>query len=369
MSLPARAARVIVAAVLLLGAVLPCAAAPFEQEALRIPLPAGSSGSLEALLVRPSGPGRYPLALINHGSPRAAADRPQMTPLSMLPEAMEFARRGWAAAIVMRRGYGGSGGGWAETFGRCGDPHYLEAARAAAADLKDAAVVLARRPDVDDSRIISVGVSAGGFATVALTADPPPGLVAAISFAGGRGSTAADQVCRGDRLADAFHALGERSRIPMLWVYADNDHFFGPQLAQALRQAFTSGGGKVEFVRAAPFGQDGHGLFSQAGIPIWTGYVDAFLQRQNLVLRANPLPPPLSALATPAVLGPNGKAAFESYKTSPPHKAFAVAPDGRFGWQSGMRTTDAARAGALKYCLEGSKQCGVVFVDDSVVAK
>jgi dienelactone hydrolase len=368
--MPTRLKSLIVAAMLLLGLVPPCSAAPFEQEALRIPLSGAASSSLEALLVRPSAPGRYPLALINHGSPRTPAERSEMTPLSMLPEAMEFARRGWAAAIVMRRGYGGSGGGWAEAYGSCGDPHYLTAAKAAAADLKDAIAVLARRPDVDASRTISIGVSAGGFATVALTADPPPGLVAAISFAGGRGSMEADQVCRRDRLVETFHVLGERSRVPMLWVYAENDHFFGPDLAEALRQAFASGGGNVDFVRAASFGQDGHGLFSRAGIPIWTGYVDTFLKRQNLVLRATPMPPPpLPALATPSVLGPNGKASFESYKASPPHKAFAVAPDGVFGWQSGMRTTDAARAGALKFCLAGAKRCDIVFVDDMPAMK
>jgi hypothetical protein len=156
----------------------------------------------------------------------------------------------------------------------------------------------------------------------------------------------------------------------MLWVYADNDHFFGPKLAQKFRQAFTSGGGIVEFVGAGAFGDDGHSLFSTVGIPVWTGYVDAFLKEQNLVLRAAPLPliPP-PALAAPRVLGSNGRAAFENYKTSAPHKAFAVSPDGHFGWQSGVRTPQAATAGALKLCLDGAKNCAIVFVDDSPAPK
>ena len=54
----------------------------------------------------------------------------------MLPQALEFARRGWAAAIVMRRGYGGSDGGWAETFGPCDNPNYIAAGKAGAADLR-----------------------------------------------------------------------------------------------------------------------------------------------------------------------------------------------------------------------------------------
>jgi hypothetical protein len=94
-------ARSLLLAASIVLAVLPCAAAEFHQEEFRIPFASGS-GSYEALLVRPDEPGQYPLALINQGSPRSAADRPDMTPLSMLPEALEFARRGWAAVVVMR---------------------------------------------------------------------------------------------------------------------------------------------------------------------------------------------------------------------------------------------------------------------------
>jgi len=357
--------KFILGAALLFASISRCAAGAFVEEELRIPFSA-DSGSFEALLVRPDAPGRYPLALINHGSPRSGADRPNMTPLSMLPEAVEFARRGWAAVVVMRRGYGGSGGGWAEDYGACNNPNYLAAAANAAADLKTATAYLARRPDVDAERMISAGISAGGFATIALTLDPPPGLVAAINFAGGRGSLKADRVCGQDRLIDAYRAMGKRSRVPMLWVYAENDHFFGPQLAQQLQKAFTGAGGNVEFIRAPAFGEDGHGLFSLAGIPIWSSYVDAFLKEQNLVLRATPLPPPaLPALAAPEQLLASGRKSFQDYLRSPPHKAFAVSRDGAFGWRSGLRTPQAARAGALQACQQYGKSCDVGFVDDA----
>jgi hypothetical protein len=45
-------------------------------------LPGTGAHSLEALLVRSSEPGRYPLALITHGSPRSPSDRPNMSPLA-----------------------------------------------------------------------------------------------------------------------------------------------------------------------------------------------------------------------------------------------------------------------------------------------
>jgi dienelactone hydrolase len=270
----------------------------FVDEPLRVPLPR-DVGTLEALLVRPSHPGRYPLVLLSHGSPRADAKRQRMTPLAMLPQAREFARRGWAVLIVMRHGYGSSAGGWAEGYGSCSNPDYTAAGKAGAADLRLSLEFVSHRPDIDSTRMIAVGVSAGGFATVALTTNPPPGLVAAISFAGARGSPRANQVCSPDRLIEAFRAFGERSRIPMLWVYAANDHFFGPALAQHLREAFVAGGGNVDFVAAPAFGSDGHDLFSPAGIPIWAPYVDAFLQKQNLTLRGTPLPLPVPNIAAP----------------------------------------------------------------------
>jgi dienelactone hydrolase len=351
---------------LLAGTAVTHAADAFVQQPLRILLP-GDLGTLEALLIRPSEPGRYPLALIAHGSPRSASARLNMTPLAMLPQAVEFARRGWAAAIVMRRGYGGSDGGWAEAFGDCANPNYLAAGIAGAADLKTALEFLSHRPDIDPAHMIAVGVSAGGFATVALTADPPPGLDAAISFAGGRGSQESDQVCRPDRLVDAFGAFGKRSRVPMLWVYAANDHFFGPPLAQRLKDAFTSGGGVVDFVSAPAFGNDGHGLFSPAGIPIWTDYVDAFLKQQNLVMRDTPLSIPQPALTPPEILSANGRKAFETYLIDAPHKAFALSADGSFGWRSGVRTIAEAQAGALQFCRQSGATCAVVFVDDAAV--
>ena len=115
------------------------------------------------MLVRPAAAGKYPLVLMNHGAPRKPADRAGMTPLAFLPQMMEFARRGCAVAAVMRRGFGDSGGGFAETAGTCQNPDYLASGRSAAKDLRAAIEYLSRRPDIDATRIMSVGQSAGGF--------------------------------------------------------------------------------------------------------------------------------------------------------------------------------------------------------------
>lgn len=269
-------------------------AAGLVEESLTLPasfpgLFGTSTDNLDALVVRPDDDRRHPLAVINHGTPRTAAQRSSVSPRGMLAQAREFARRGWVAVTFTRRGYGSSEGSYAETSGNCISARYEPAGRASAEDVREVIRLMTEKPYVDGSKIISVGRSAGGFATVALTAEPPPGLVAAISFAGGRGSVHPDDVCNAEGLVEAFATFGETSRIPMLWVYAENDHYFGPALAKRLYQAFTAAGGKAEFIAAPAFGADGHGLFSEAGVPLWTPYVDAFLEEQHLKLVDQPL--------------------------------------------------------------------------------
>ncbi len=105
--------------------------------------------------------------------------------------------------------------------------------------------------------MIAIGHSTGGLAVVGLTSDPPPNLVAAISFAGGRGhgSSPPGQVCAPDVLINAIAGFGKHARVPMLWVYAVNDHFFGPELAEELYRAYTGSGGLTTLVQPPPFGK------------------------------------------------------------------------------------------------------------------
>jgi len=358
----ARLAFAIAATLVLAGA---AGAQTIAREELRIPMSGAGSRGLEAILIKPGATGRYPLVLLAHGSPREPSQRRKMSPTALLPQATEFARRGFAAAIVMRRGYGDSGGEFAESLGPCDDPDYIKAGNASAADLRAAIAHLAMRADIDKSRIMSVGQSAGGLATVALTADPPTGLVAAINFAGGRGSRADDEVCREGRLVEAMRSFGQRSRVPMLWIYAENDRYFGPALARRMRDAFADAGGRLQFVQAPPFGRDGHALFS-SGIALWMPTVDKFLQTQRLVQRDHPAPAPARpAIKPPDNLSASGRAGFEQYLAAPPHKAFAVSPKGSWGWRSGRRSVQDARDAALEACGKHAGDCRIVAVDEA----
>jgi dienelactone hydrolase len=350
-----------------LAALRPAAAQDYIREELRIAVPTAGPRGLEALLIRPAGSGPYPLALISHGSPRDAAARATMSANTLYRQGIEFARRGFAALIVMRRGYATSGGAYAENSGPCTNRDYLRAARASALDLRAAVQAVKSRTDVTTDRFIAVGTSAGGFASIALSADPPQGLAAAINFAGGRGSRADNDVCDEDALVRAFAALGRTSRIPTLWIYTENDKFFGPALTRRMHAAFTGAGGRSKFVNAAAFGEDGHTLFSR-GIPIWTAMVDEFLRAQDLG-RRDLLPPPAAAvLPPPPRLGEKGRAGFSSYLSAGPHKAFAVSPRGSWASRSGLRSADEARQKALEACSKYAPDCAIYAVNDALTA-
>jgi dienelactone hydrolase len=357
-----------VATILLIAAWVPRSAAAddFHREDLRIPFAAAGPRGLEAMLIRPQAGQRYPLALISHGSPRDPAERKAMSPYELYSQAMEFARRGFAALVVMRPGYGTSGG--AENIGACGQRNYLAEAREATTDLQAAIQAVASRPDVSTDGMIAVGQSTGGFATVALTANPPAGLAAAISFAGGRGSRADNDVCQQDLLVSTFGTLGKSSRTPMLWIYAQNDLFFGPVLARRFHAAFIASGGQAAFVAAPAFGKDGHALFS-SGIPVWAPMVDGFLREHRLGARQPlDLPKPV-ALAPPPQLKASGRQGFAAYLAADRHKAFAVSPKGAFAWRTRQRSADDARDATLRICAQYSSDCAIYAIDDELVGR
>jgi hypothetical protein len=197
--------------------------------------------------------------------------------------------------------------------------------------------------------------------------------VAAISFAGGRASRRPDEVCNADELIRTFHEFGEKSRVPMLWVYSENDHFFGPQIAQAFYQAFTQAGGKATFIHAAPFRKDGRGLFSLGGISVWTVMVDEFLKSQNLVLRrallSLPEPPDIPP---PAQLKAGGREDFRTFLSLPPYKAFAVSNEGHLGYAFGRRSEKDAQKVAKEHCEENvskGDRCTLFSVEGQATEK
>ena len=106
-----------------------------------------------------------------------------------------------------------------------------------------------------------------------------------ISFAGGRGGrrgNVANVNCSPDRLVQAAGDFGRTARVPMLWLYTQNDSFFDPALSGRMADAYRKAGGALQYVLLPPFGQDGHQLFAaRNGVATWSPPVQAFLDRMR----------------------------------------------------------------------------------------
>lgn len=234
--------------------------------------------AIEVTVFKPQGAGPFPIAVLSHGSPRSAGERRADGRQRLVSQAEPFLAMGFAVLVPTRRGYGESGGDWAEAYGPCDDPDYYTAGLESARDIRAAVDAVRREPWADASRIVLAGQSAGGFGSVAASAVPFDGLVGVINFAGGRGSMADDAVCGEGQLVQAMARYGRIARVPELWIYSVNDRFFGPSLAARMFHAFTEAGGRAELVRAPAVGLDGHAYFA-AAMDDWAPRVRAFLHR------------------------------------------------------------------------------------------
>lgn len=274
-----------VLALLALSMLLPQAAA--NELAISIPVAVGNplhqaTLRLAATEFRPDGPGPFPLAIINHGSPRLPADRANTTGRYQAQSAA-LVTRGFVVINPVRRGYGKSEGSWAEGYSGCNNPAYYEAGLETARDIAATIDYAKTQPHIDASRILMIGKSAGGFGALALASQQPAGVRGVVNFAGGRGSMRPNEVCNEGRLLDAFARYASTTSVPMLWLYAENDQFFGPVLASRMLQAYRSSKVDVSFVALPPFGKDGHAFFDNArNIDAWAAQLDPFLQKIGL---------------------------------------------------------------------------------------
>lgn len=279
------------AALFLLLVLAGCAAVPAGREEVHaVPVP-GAFQSIVVKLCRPGVPGVVPLAVINHGSPAQASERARARVAECGSEAVTwFTRRGFAVLLPLRRGYGESGGDWAESYGRCSDPYFAAAGRETARDIRTAIDFAIALPDIRPEGVLVVGQSAGGWGAIALAAEDPAMVGAVINMAGGRGGWAQGRPntnCRPERLVSAAGDYGRTARLPMLWVYTANDSFFDSDLALAMHQAFTAAGGAAELEMLGPFGRDGHSLFfGPGGSATWGPVVEAFLTANGYAPRS-----------------------------------------------------------------------------------
>lgn len=220
-----------------------------------------------------------PVLVLNHGRAVEPEDRVKVGRARFSNASKFFVQRGFIVAVPTRIGYGVSGGEDVEYSGACNRKNYPPGYAAAAAQTLAVLEAVRQRPDAAKNRAVVMGQSYGGTTAATVAALNPPGVQASINFAGGGGGnpkTHPQQPCQPQMLERLFRDYGATARIPMLWVYTENDMYSGPKLPREWFDAYVAAGGKAEMTQYPPHGEDGHSLFSRFP-EVWQPRVAEFL--------------------------------------------------------------------------------------------
>ena len=247
-----------------------------------------------AYVVRPVGDGPFPLVVMNHGVSLNQQERSFFPLVEFRDAAMWFARRGYMVVAPSGSGYGAAAlddpeRGLYSVFyskiGGCDNPNFRDAGLAVALIDKWIIEYMADQKLIVPDNVIVVGQSAGGWAAIALSSRNLPGVRAIITFAAGRGGRVGGKPnnnCAPDKLVAATGEFGRTARVPMLWIYIENDTFFGPALSKRMHEAYTGAGGNAEYHLLPPFG--GRRAFPDQfarRIPLWAPLVGPFLDKHG----------------------------------------------------------------------------------------
>ncbi len=382
-----RAARLLLlSAIALWGAPGGAAEVPpysdIHENVMRVPVAASDlrghhfRADIAVTTYRPDGAGPFPLVVISHGRAENPRERGAITRYRFASAAHFFVRKGFAVAVPTRIGYGDTVGvGDPENRGDgCKDSRTQLAS--GTAEIAGVVARLRREKWVDAKHLVLAGESVGGYITIAANSAGIPGLVASINFSGGSNgdpATSYGTPCGGAEMIAQAARAGRRHGPPMLWLYAENDGFFGPDFARGLHQAYVAAGGTAELRMLPPLGKEaeneGHNLFG-LGNDLWQPIVDDFLARFGSTARGalRPVAPSHfaridDATALPYAAPPRRHDVYLQFLALPPPRAFALSPD-RWGGAQG----DDAPSRALAVCQrESPTPCRLYAVDDAVV--
>jgi dienelactone hydrolase len=341
---------------------------------VRLPDGRMHDGQMQITHYRPPGNGPFPVVVFTHG--RNSQMRHEPPRWRALPSARFWTRRGFAVLVMTRVGYGELGQHVdPEAGGACSTVDYTPALDAMTTQIERTIAFAAELPWADAKRVILHGVSYGGFGTIASIARAPPGVIGAVNFVGGLGGNPQRRPrdpCQGDKIAGIAAAAGARSRVPMLWLYAENDVFWGAEWPKRWHQAYVGAGGKAELKTFGPIGADGHKLLNE-GFAKWRPVVDKFIEGLGFKLPVAAAGLKASGFArieeadkVPHVASTVRAEGYAKFLAADVPRAFAISPSGAWAWRSGL---DAVKV-AMERCQTGSRTpCALYAVDDRVVWK
>jgi dienelactone hydrolase len=328
--------------------------------------------SITLTVFRPQGNGPFPLAIVNHGR-ATAINRPQQGRARYVALARYLVSKGFAVIAPTRVGYGETYGDFdPEDAGNCNvmrvAPMHLVIGDQVLATLAHAKTL----PFIDTSRWIVLGQSLGGTTAVATAARKPEGLLGAINFAGGAGGdpeTRPENPCLPSNLARHWHSLGAQSDVPMLWIYWENDKYWGADHPRRWLKAYVDGGGKAVLHLLPAVGSDGHNGIN-IDMNTWVPLMETYLA--NIGFTRSGLVPNsgasgfanLNEIEKVPTSTHNRENLYKRFLTSKLPRAFAIGANGA----AGLATGDWAAGRALGYCqTRRGLPCKLYAIDNDVV--
>jgi len=354
----------------------------FHETVVRIPVTVKlangkpHTGQMVLTMFKPAGAGPFPIVIFNHG--RTSKKRAEAGRFRYLGFAGYVIHRKVALAVPTRLGYGVSGFDvdpevWVGKG--CEEFSYTLLVEAHAEQVEATVKYLRKQPWVDARRIVLAGASVGGFGSVTSAALHPEGVIGVINFVGGAGgSSDHDKVgkpCSSADVGAKYAAAGSKTRVPTLWIYAENDKLWGPKIPITWHRAYASAGGVSEFHMLPPVGDDGHTLLAH-GNRQWRPLTDAFLARLGIPAPKSTAAFPPSGFASiqdaskvPLIDAKARQDGYQRFLRGNIPRAFVIAPNG--GWASFYGDEEALEK-ALARCEQGGKRkCKPYAVDDAVV--
>lgn len=321
---------------------------------------------------KPAGSGPFPLVVMNHGR---GPDRANPARVRYTAIARYWVQRGFAVFVPTRLGYGATGiDPDTEDSGGCNNKNYFPMMHAASEQVRSAIAFGASLPWVDTQRVIVMGQSVGGFTSVAVSGKNYPGVLAAINFAGGSGGdpkARPEDPCQAYKIGETMADFAKTARVPMLWLYAPNDKYWGEKHPKDWFEKYNAAGGRAQFFALPQVGassDDGHGAISRT-TATWEPVLDAFVRKLGFAFQA-PAPLP-TAEQLPAHLTSAQREVYQRFLAAGLPRAVAFAPNGAAGWASGDHLNGAesnAADRALSNCqARGASGCTVFALDSALV--